>query len=721
MVGKPAERMLASYDSHGEVNESLQLSTLVLVSDTRSTPQHCCRELAWYHCLGSPFYVKAGNLIWSNGRVAGSNLKERGHLKEIIGGQFRNSGSPDGRKPWGDGGFVVARGKGLNAIKSLNPTLAKGSRGISTKASLPAGFEKLGKLRELNTEYTNHINTKILDLMCDVDILIAAYTKIKSAPGNMSPGLDSETLDGIDKAWFAKLQKDLRTNAFQFRPARRLEIPKANGKGTRPLGIASPRDKIVQGAMLLVLEAIFEPSFSTHSHGFRPGKSCHSALGEIKRTFTSVNWFIEGDISKCFDSFDHKLLIHLVSKRINDKGFTDLMHKALKAGYCFQSQYFSPELGTPQGSIVSPILCNVLLHGLDLFILDLKQKFEVGTRRKANPLWRRLTRAGHLHVVHENNISSRLHSDTSYKRLRYVRYADDFLIGVIGSWKDCEEIRNAIHAFLHDELKLELNIDKTKITHARDKTAHFLGSDIRITPLNKRPLRLVIRGGKPYRTKANTPPQLLAPIHKLVDKLIEKGFARAGGKPTGCGRWIHFENHQIVKLFYQIWQGIRAYYSFADNLGSLGRIFYLLKFSCVLTLALKLKLKTAKKVFTKFGKEVTIRDGNGKILASFQYKSLAKSGKFLKSNISNLNPMARLEKLAQATFRTKSAFDMPCVICKAADNIEMHHVRKLKDSSRAIKNDFLTSMMSRMNRKQVPLCKECHIDYHKGLIQNVKW
>jgi group II intron reverse transcriptase/maturase len=718
MVGKPSERMLASYDSYGEDNESLQLSMLVSTPDSLASPS--IGSLERYHCLGLLFYVKAGGLIWSNGQVAGSNPKERGHLKEITIGQCKNSGSPDGRKPWGDGGFVVARRMGSKGV-SLSPSLVKGSRGISTKASLPAGFEKLGNLRELNSINTNHINTKVLDTMCDVDILIAAYTKLKSSPGNMTPGPDSETLDGIDRAWFDKLKKDLRTNAFHFRPARRLEIPKANGKGTRPLGIASPRDKIVQGAMLLVLEAIFEPSFTTHSHGFRPGRSCHTALGEIKRTFTSVNWFIEGDISKCFDTFDHKLLIHLISKRINDKGFIDLMHKALKAGYFFQSQYFSPDLGTPQGSLVSPILCNILLHGLDVFILELKKEFEVGSRRKINPLWRRLSRAGQINLVHENHISSRLHNDPGYKRLRYVRYADDFLIGVIGSKEDCLEIRDKIHSFLHDELKLNLNLDKTKITHARDSVAHFLGTDIRITPLDRRPLRLISRGAQTYRIRANTPPLLYAPTSKLVNKLVEKGFSKPGGIPTGCGRWIHFENHQIVKLFYQIWQGIKAYYSFADNFGKLGRVFYILKFSCARTLALKLKLGTAKKVFTKFGREVTIRDGDGKILASFPYKSLAKTRKFLKSEISNLNPMARLEKLANATFRTKDVLDKPCVICGATENIEMHHVRKLRDSSRAIKKDFLTSMMSRMNRKQVPICRPCHINYHKGLIQNVKW
>ena len=144
--------------------------------------------------------------------------------------------------------------------------------------------------------------------------------------------------------------------------------------------------------MLLILEAIFEPSFSTHSHGFRPGKGCHTALKEVKNTYTGISWFIEGAISKCFDYLDHKLLIKAVSQRIADKGFLDLMYKALKAGYMFQGKFFSPELGTPQGSIISPILCNILLHQLDEFILSLKKDFNKGTRRKTNPQWRKLSR-----------------------------------------------------------------------------------------------------------------------------------------------------------------------------------------------------------------------------------------------------------------------------------------------------------------------------------------
>jgi nicotine oxidoreductase len=492
-------------------------------------------------------------LIWSSEQVTRSNPKEGRYLTKFNGGQYRNSRSPDRRKSGGDGGFVVANKKvySLATVRN-NSLLAKGSRTFSTKASLPAGLDKLGKLRLNNTKDKNLINRNILDIVANEDVLFAAYQKLKSSPGNMTKGVDNEKLDGINVAWFANIKKDLRTNAFQFKPARRLEIPKPNGKGTRPLGIASPRDKIVQAAMLLALEAIFEPSFHTHSHGFRPGKGCHTALKEVKNTFAGVNWFIEGDISKCFDSFDHKLLIQAVARRIDDKGFIDLLHKALRAGYLFQEKFFSPSLGSPQGSIVSPILCNILLHYLDVFILTLKEDFDTGTRRKTNPQWKKLTRMGRLDLVQQMNIGSRLAKDPEYKRMRFVRYADEFLIGVIGSKADCEAIRNKIFEFLLNELKMNLNLDKTKITHAQDSAAHFLGTDIRITPLSKRPLRSIIRGSQRYKSMINTRPLLHVPVVKIVAKLEERGFAKHGGTPTRLTRLIPFESSHIVKHYWQL-------------------------------------------------------------------------------------------------------------------------------------------------------------------------
>lgn len=305
-----------------------------------------------------------------------------------------------------------------------------------------------------------------------------------------------------------------------------------------------------------------------------------------------------------------------------------------------------------------------------------------------------------------------MHVDSQYKRAKFVRYADDFIIGVIGSKEDCASILAEINTFFSREIKLTLNLEKSKITHARNNMAHFLGTDIRITPTDKRPIRRVTRGYQSYLLKSNTRPQLLAPIQKLVDKLTLKGLARQGGTPHRWGKMIHFQDHQIVNRMWSMWLGLSNFYSFADNFGALGRIYYIIKYSCVLTLSLKHKLKTAKGAFRKYGKDLIIKN-NDKVVASFPRISLAKPRKFLGGKL-NTDPMYRLDKLAAATFRTRKMFDQSCRACGSNENIQIHHVRKLKDSSRKIKMDYLTSMMARMNRKQIPLCADCHTKLHSG-------
>jgi hypothetical protein len=288
MVEKLFEKISASYGFYGEDNKSLQPFMLVSIPDTLFGL--FIIKLECYHLLGLLFYVEILGLIRSDGQVAKSNLKKGRHLKEPIGEQYKNSGSPDRRKLWGDGGLVVVR---KDKSKLLRSILAKGSRGISTKVSLPAGFDKLGKLRNVNAKDNKTINNKVLDFLCDTDVLIAAYTKIKYSTGNLTPGMDSETLglDGFNLAWFETLKKQLRTNAFQFRFDSRFEILKHNGNGSKHLGgvAASTRDKIVQSAMLLILEAIFEPSVIKQSHGFRATTGFHTALKEVKNTFSAVN------------------------------------------------------------------------------------------------------------------------------------------------------------------------------------------------------------------------------------------------------------------------------------------------------------------------------------------------------------------------------------------------------------------------------------------------
>lgn len=273
-------------------------------------------------------------------------------------------------------------------------------------------------------------------MVTSVDMLIYAYDNIKSKPGNMTPGTTPETLDGISLEKLEDLSKSLRSEKFTFSPSRRVEIPKASG-GTRPLSIASPMDKIVQEAMRLVLEAIYEPLFADSSHGFRPNRSCHTALKKVSQEFQPVQWVIEGDLAKFFDTISHQKIMQIIENKIKDRRFTKLIRKALKAGYLAFGRPKINIVGTPQGSIVSPILANIFLHQLDLFVLSLKNEFDCGMkapRSKASRYYEyhilKARKEGDM-VKMRKLISERSREvsidfgSENFKRLSYVRYADD--------------------------------------------------------------------------------------------------------------------------------------------------------------------------------------------------------------------------------------------------------------------------------------------------------
>jgi group II intron reverse transcriptase/maturase len=276
----------------------------------------------------------------------------------------------------------------------------------------------------------------IYDLMYNEQLYEIAYHKLKSNPGNMTPGINPTTLDGMSSEVLRKIIASLKDDSFQFSPSRRVNIPKSGG-GTRPLTVAPPRDKIVQEVMRMILEAIFEPIFSDNSHGFRAKRSCHTALKQIKGQFGAASYIIEGDISKCFPSIDHKILMNLVKERISDERFLQLIWKSLKAGYCEFHQVKNNIVGTFQGSIISPILSNIYLHQFDSFVEEIKKNFDLGKEAQRNPVYRNLeyqrskairgkdTVQARLLLKKMQLIKSRLPNDPNFRRLYYVRYADD--------------------------------------------------------------------------------------------------------------------------------------------------------------------------------------------------------------------------------------------------------------------------------------------------------
>ena len=315
---------------------------------------------------------------------------------------------------------------------------------------------------------TNYHYERLYRNLYNTDFYLQAYQNIYAKPGNMTAGADGQTVDGMSMERIGKIIESLKNHSYHPQPARRTYIQKKNGK-LRPLGIPSFDDKLVQEVVRMILEAIYEPTFSNRSHGFRPNRSCHTALMQLQRNFSGVKWFIEGDIKSFFDNIDHAVLVGILRKRIKDEYFIALIWKFLKAGYLEDWTFRRTYSGTPQGSIISPILSNIYLNELDRYMERYMETFKQKEKRDKNvPYWKvheqvrwlkngkykpevwaqmdetdRKAALAEISVKTAQKLAMPAYDpmDSDYKRLQYVRYADDWLCGVIGSKADAEKIK----------------------------------------------------------------------------------------------------------------------------------------------------------------------------------------------------------------------------------------------------------------------------------------
>lgn len=370
----------------------------------------------------------------------------------------------------------------------------------------------------------NYKFERLYRLMYNENLYALAYQNIAPNTGNCTKGADGQSIDGMSVKRIYSLIDRLKDESYRPYPAKRVYIPKKNGK-KRPIGIPAFDDKLVQEVIKMVLEAIYEGHFEKCSHGFRPRRSCHTALASISEGFDGTRWFIEGDIKGFFDNIDHEVMIRILGERIKDERFLRLIRKFLKAGYLEQWQFHETYCGTPQGGVLSPILANIYLDKLDKYMVEYISSFNIGKARKRNPEYKRIGNRKDKRVKKLKNERDRqkiaalrmeikklhremqqhpatLDMDGDFKRMRYVRYADDFLIGVIGSKEDCVKAKEDIKNFLLDKLKLELSDEKTLITNGHDR-AKFLGYEVTIrktnkTRKNKKGLPSVLSTIRPY-------------------------------------------------------------------------------------------------------------------------------------------------------------------------------------------------------------------------------
>ena len=598
---------------------------------------------------------------------------------------------------------------------------------IAEVAESQTAIERLEVIRQLNAR-SGWINRSLYRLMFSPDMYILAYERIKSEPGNMTPGTDKETLDGFSMDEINRIVQEMRTEQYQCKPVRRTYIPKSNGK-MRKLGIPCTRDKVVQEVVRLILEAIYDSPNGSHfkdtSHGFRREKSCHSALQEIQRRWTGVTWFVEGDIQNCFDDIDHETLVNIIRGKIGDERFINLIRKILKAGYQDLDEVRKDSLaGTPQGGIVSPILANIYLHKLDEFVEQMRDELEKGGKRKHNLEYKRLQER-RLYLAKQGKTRSRAYRelgirmrklpsmdtrDPDFVRIKYIRYADDWLIGVTGPYQLAEQIKQRVRDFLRTELKLTLSEKKTVITNARTQEAKFLGYKIRLGRTSKEQKQAFTTNGSGKRFKRRSTGSeivLKAPVDELVAKLKTKGFCDENGKPIHRAPWQLLDEDQIVMLYSSINRGIQQYYRPVDNWARVQKVQYILKYSLAMTLAGKRKSRIARVISGGEIKIRTWRKGKEKEIAFYQNHDWT-------SRRDGFTNSAKVDIVQMnLRMRTRSKLGMPCCICGDAENVQMHHIRHIRKMDERHETGFIRVMIA-LNRKQIPVCARCHRLIHNG-------
>jgi group II intron reverse transcriptase/maturase len=558
------------------------------------------------------------------------------------------------------------------------------------------------------------------------DLYLMAYGNIYSNKGAMTPGADGGTADGMSVAAIDRIIGELKAERYRFHPARRTYIPKKNGK-MRPLGMPTWVDKLVGEVVRLLLEAYYEPQFSENSHAYRPGKGCHTSLQQVQSVWTGTAWFVEGDISGCFDNIDHGKLLGILSEKITDQRFIRLIGGMLRAGYLEDWEFHETLSGTPQGGVVSPVLCNIYLHKLDNFIeMEIIPKYTRGKTRKRNPVFNtlnsrrlRLKARGDRNGAREalkqtRSIPSLDPMDPGFRRLRYCRYADDILLGFYGSKAEAEQIKAEIGQFLRETLALELNPVKTLITHARNQRARFLGYEITVQHENTRITRT--RRYPDGQRMANGKIALRVPKDVIKAKCAPY---RKHGKPWPRTWLQNLDDYDIVKIYGAEYRGIANYYLLAHNVADLRILRWHAETSMLKTMAAKHNSTVSKMaakhkavIETDGGKRKCFearkaRDGKPDLVARFGGIPL-KRDRRAKIRDPELKP--RIPAPKEVARRLQKHW---CELCEQGAMVEAHQVTRLADLGRKGPGQPVwAALMMKKRRKTLIVCAPCHEHIH---------
>jgi group II intron reverse transcriptase/maturase len=558
-------------------------------------------------------------------------------------------------------------------------------------------------------------------------LYLQAYAKLYPNKGAMTKGATAETVDAMSLAKVEKIIDDLRNERYRWTPVRRTYIPKANGK-QRPLGMPTWSDKLLQEVIRMILEAYYEPQFSTHSHGFRPERGCHTALTEVAEYWTGTKWFLEGDIKGCFDNIEHQMLIAILREKLQDNRFIRLLQNLLQAGYMENWRHHRTLSGTPQGSIVSPILANIYLNKFDEYVekilipeytrgkersrskayhslsVTIAARRKRGKQEEAEKLFKQLQQMPSLDPI-----------DPNYRRLHYVRYADDWLLGFVGTKEEAEEVKQKVSIFLQRELQLTLSEEKTLITHATTQSARFLGYEITVRIANdkhdQRGWRC-INGNIGLRIPSD-----------VVEKYRKKYMKQ--GKSAVRAELLHGSDFDIMCQYQAEYRGIVQYYLLAHNVSWLWRLHWVMQGSLLKTLANKHKTslkavlqKYKTEIQTPYGKmtclEMVIpRPEKKPLIARFGGLPLRRQRTAVLREDLPINLGRKRSQLIRRLMADQ------CELCGKKEQLEVHHIRKLANLRKAGRKEqpaWIQRMIA-MRRKTLVVCSSCHDEIHAGKLK----
>lgn len=548
-------------------------------------------------------------------------------------------------------------------------------------------------------------------------LYLRAYGRIYRNDGAMTRGVTAETVDGMSQEKIATLIEHLRHERYRWTPVRRVYIPKANGK-MRPLGVPSWIDKLLQEVMRSILEAYYEPQFLAQSNGFRPDRGCHTALIQIQKTWVGTKWFIEGDIKGFFDNIDHEVMLSILREKIHDGRFIRLVSELLKAGYLEDWSYRPTHSGTPQGGIISPILSNIYLDQFDRWVqAELIPAHTRGNRRRRTKEYRRIERL--IREARERDDGAAVkalwkqqrqtpaldYQDPDYARLRYVRYADDFLLGFAGTKDEALVIKSKVRDWLREHLKLELSEEKTLITHAGTEAARFLGYEVSVFWSDTRP-------------SVNGNIRLAIPEDK-----VQGACSRymKDGRPYHRAELVNDSDYDIIARYGVEYRGLMNYYCLAHNIERMTKVHWVMRRSLLMTLANKHRSSVAKMV-QRFSAEILTAEGPRKCIQLI----IRREGKeplvatFGGIPFKRKKDAVLADEVVQPIFNPRVELVLRlqadrCEICESTDGVQVHHIRKLADLKKKGRTlDLFEQVMAARRRKTLVLCRKCHADAHAG-------